>query len=346
MAHGLASKGGRDTTPADRQGLSAFGPEAAQLLVVSMWASTFIVTKAAFAEVSPLAFVFVRFALMTILAFGVLALRSRGHLPPVRRADLPRLLAAGLTGYTLYQLGFVLGLERTSPFSSSLLIAMVPFFTLLFLALRGERPPWGAWVGLVVGLAGVVIFLADKWGSPGSLLGDALSLGAALSFALYGLVNRPLVRSYPPEAYSAYGLLAGTIPLLALSAPAALAQSWGAISWRGWAGILYMVVFPVYVAYMLWNWAIARRGAAAAASFSLLVPILSGILSALLFGEQFGWAKLAGAGCVLAGLLIIRRPARSLPQAASTDGVATVIRADVVDDTKGAEHSAQHSDRQ
>jgi drug/metabolite transporter (DMT)-like permease len=71
-----------------------------------------------------------------------------------------------------------------------------------------------------------------------------------------------------------------------------------------------MVVLPVYVAYMLWNWAIARRGAAAATSFSLLVPILSGILSALLFGEEFGIVKLLGAACVLAGLVVIRYPAR------------------------------------
>jgi drug/metabolite transporter (DMT)-like permease len=295
---------------ADVGPLGAFGPEMAQFFVVSLWASTFIVTKAIFAEMSPLAFAFIRFALMTALAFGILALRRRGRFPPIRRADLLLFLAAGLTGYTLYQLGFVLGLDNTSPFSSSLLIAMVPFFTMVFLALRGERPPRHAWLGLAVGLVGVVIFLTDKLGSPGSLLGDALSLGAAVSFAIYGLVNRPLVRDYPPEAYTAYALLAGTIPLLVISTPAALTQNWGAISAWGWVGIVYMVVLPVYVAYMLWNWAIARRGAAAATSFSLLVPILSGILSALLFGEEFGIVKLLGAACVLAGLLVIRYPAK------------------------------------
>jgi drug/metabolite transporter (DMT)-like permease len=302
---------------ADVGPLGAFGPEMAQFFVVSLWASTFIVTKAVFAEMSPLAFAFIRFALMTALAFGILALRRRGRFPPIRRADLLLFLAAGLTGYTLYQLGFVLGLDNTSPFSSSLLIAMVPFFTMVFLALRGERPPRHAWLGLAVGLVGVVIFLTDKLGSPGSLLGDALSLGAAVSFAIYGLVNRPLVRDYPPEAYTAYALLAGTIPLLVISTPAALTQNWGAISAWGWVGIVYMVVLPVYVAYMLWNWAIARRGAAAATSFSLLVPILSGILSALLFGEEFGIAKLLGAACVLAGLLVIRYPAKpaKIPEA-------------------------------
>jgi drug/metabolite transporter (DMT)-like permease len=50
---------------------------------------------------------------------------------------------------------------------------------------------------------------------------------------------------------------------------------------------------------------------AAATSFSLLVPIASGSLSAWWFAEQFGPAKLLGAAVVLAGLAIIRAPARA-----------------------------------
>ncbi|MBK9713907.1 MAG: DMT family transporter [Kouleothrix sp.] len=289
--------------------VGSIGPELAQLVVVGLWASTFVVTKSAFAEISPLAFAFVRFALMTVLSFAVLAARGRSW--RIRRADLPRFALAGLMGYTLYQLGFVLGLERTSPFSSSLLIAMVPLFTMVFLALRGERTAMRGWIGLAVALVGVVIFLADQLdrGATGTLAGDALSLGAAVSFALYGVVNRPLVRAYPPETYSAYTLLAGSLPLLAIATPAALAQDWAAISAPGWLAIVYMVVLPVYVAYMIWNWAIARRGAAAATSFSLLVPIVSGSLSAWLFGESFGLVKLLGAALVLAGLITIRSPA-------------------------------------
>src|SRR5262245_31008262 len=112
------------------------GPELAQLVVVGLWASTFIVTKHAFAELTPLAFTFVRFGLMIALAFAVLAARGRSW--RIERSDLPRFALAGLMGYTLYQLGFVLGLERTSPFASSLLIATVPLFTMIILALRGE----------------------------------------------------------------------------------------------------------------------------------------------------------------------------------------------------------------
>ncbi len=290
---------------------ATFGPELAQVLVITMWASTFIVTKAVFAEISPLAFIFVRFALMTILAFGVLAARGTRAQWHIRRPDLPRFLLVGLCGYTGYQLGFVLGLDNTSPFSSSLLIAMVPFFTLVILAVNGERARIGAWLGLGIGIAGVVLFLADKSAASGSFVGDALSLGAALSFAGYGVLNRRLTRDYPPETYTAYAVLLGSIPLLALSTPAALAQPWTSISVWGWLAIIYMVIFPVYVAYMLWNWAIARRGAAAATSFTLLVPIISGTLSAIFFGEGFSPLKLLGAAGVLVGLIILRRQART-----------------------------------
>src|SRR6266511_1638457 len=147
--------------PARSGVVATIGPELAQLVVVGLWASTFVVTKAAFAEITPLAFAFVRFGLMTILSFAVLAARGRSW--RIRRADLPRFAAAGLAGYTFYQLGFVLGLERSSPFSSSLLIAMVPLFTLVILAARGERAPARGFIGLAIALIGVVIFLADQW---------------------------------------------------------------------------------------------------------------------------------------------------------------------------------------
>ncbi|MFN8590006.1 MAG: DMT family transporter [Thermomicrobiales bacterium] len=289
-----------------------FGPELAQLTVVLLWSSTFVVAKAAFAQLSPLAFIFARFLLMIVLAFTVLLLRRRGAERAVERSDWGRLLLAGLTGYTLYQLGFVLGLDRTSPFSSSLLIAMTPLFTLIILAVLGEPTSRLAWLGLVVALVGVVIFLLDKRDvATGTMVGDLLSIGAAMAFALYGVVTRPLVRKYPTETYTAWSVLAGAVPLLLVSLPAAIAQPWVALSTDVWLSIVYLAIFPVYIAYILWNWAISRRGIATASSFGLLVPIASGVLSAIFFGEAFGPAKLLGAVLVLAGLGIVRlRPVR------------------------------------
>jgi drug/metabolite transporter (DMT)-like permease len=133
-----------------------------------------------------------------------------------------------------------------------------------------------------------------------------LSIGAAIAFAVYGIVNRPLVAKYPAETYTAWSVLAGAVPLLLVSLPDALRQDWQSVSLPAWLSIVYLVIFPVYVAYILWNWAIARRGVATASTFALLVPIASGVLSTFVFGERFDPAKLIGAALVLAGLVIVR----------------------------------------
>src|ERR671916_1324 len=247
--------------------VSRFGPELAQLTVVMFWASTFVVAKAAFSEVSPLAFLFARFVIMVVLAFAVLLVLQRGAGRWVERSD----------------------------------------WGLFVLAVMGEPTPLQGWVGLGVALVGVALFLLDKRGaSAGTLLGDVLSIGAAVAFAIYGIITRPLVRKYPAETYTAWSVLAGTVPLLLVSLPDAVKQDWQTVSLSGWLSIVYLAIFPVYIAYILWNYAIARRGVAKASSFGLLVPIVAGLLSTIFVGEPFGPLKLLGAGLVLAGLVIVR----------------------------------------
>ena len=295
--------------PASSSVRNAALPELALLFTIALWASTFIVTKEAFTQFDVMAFVFVRFGLMTLMAFAILAIvRARNPRARVRpaRADLLRYLAAGLSGFTVYQLGFNLGLDRTSVFSASLLISTSPLFTILILTLIGERPPAAAWIGVAAAVAGVAIFLSDKQGGDHSTAGDLLCIMAAAAFGLYGIVNRPLVATYPATTYSAWTLLFGGLPLLLFGIPTVRDQDWSAISSRGWLGVLYMVIFPVYIAYIFWNYGIARRGAAVATSFGLLVPVIAGVLSALLYDEPFGFRKLLGAGLVLGGLLFMR----------------------------------------
>ncbi len=170
----------------------------------------------------------------------------------------------------------------------------------------GERPPAAAWIGVAVAVFGVAIFLRDKQGGEHSLSGDLLCFMAAAAFGLYSVVNRPLASRYPPATYTAWTLLFGAIPLMLAGAPAASRQDWGGLGSESWLAIVYVVIFPVYIAYMLWNFGIARRGAAIATSFGLLVPIIAGTLSAILYDESFGPTKLIGAALVLGGLLFIR----------------------------------------
>src|SRR5688500_8147905 len=111
----------------------------ALLAVAVMWASTFTLFKVAWREIDPVAFTALRFGVMVLCSIAVLML-AKSRVRPAR-ADVPLLIASGLTGYFLYQMGFVLGLDRTSALASAILISTHPLFSVMALwALRREKP--------------------------------------------------------------------------------------------------------------------------------------------------------------------------------------------------------------
>lgn len=297
-----------------RRPAGGFLPDLAAISVIIVWASTFSLTKNAYEEIQPLAFGFVRFIVITLIAFAVLAIHAhRNHQPSwwrIRREDLPLFVLTGLCGYTFYQLGFLLGLEHTSPFSGSLMISLQPIVTLGIVTLLGERQPLLVWLGVFISLAGVIMFLANGEGGNSQLVGNLISFGGGASFALYQVFNRRLVREYSSATYSAYSTLFGAIPLLLIASPQAMGQDWGAVSLQTWLTLLYMCVFPVYLAYIVWAWVISQRGVAIS-GLTLLVPVMTGAMAVLFFNdESFGPLKVVGGALALVGMVVMQRANR------------------------------------
>jgi O-acetylserine/cysteine efflux transporter len=58
--------------------------------------------------------------------------------------------------------------------------------------------------------------------------------------------------------------------------------------------------------YLVWNWAIARRGPAYVSMYSYAVPVLVGITSFIIFGDSLSSGQIAGAAVALVGMLLAR----------------------------------------
>jgi drug/metabolite transporter (DMT)-like permease len=304
-----------------------YGADLAALLVVTIWGINFVFTKSALDEFDPLAFTALRFLGMLALGWGILLWRrwSTSADQRVARADLPRIALAGVLGYTLYITMSIIGQSYTTAFSSALLIATAPLFTALLLwGLRAERIGPGHLLGMLISLAGVVVFLAEKLqsGLTGAGIGDLISLASAFFFAAYTVTNKPLLTRYPAPVITAYTMSIGTIPVILLALPAVFAQEWGAVSPAGWVTLGWSIVFPVYFAWTVWSWASARIGVARTAVFMYLVPIIGGLTSWLLLAEDFGPQKVLGALLTLAGLVLARRLSSQKPAAPPRVAVA------------------------
>jgi drug/metabolite transporter (DMT)-like permease len=286
--------------------------------VVLMWASTFTLFKVAWRDVDPVAFTAVRFAAMFGFSVAVLVI-SRDRIRP-RRSDLPALAASGLTGYFLYQMGFVLGLDRTTALASAILISTHPIFSVIFMWLaRRERPTRPEAAGVLVAFLGVAVFLRAWDAFAAARLGDLLSLGAAAAFGAYGVINQPLTARYPSRELMSYGLALGGLLITLVGIPAMAEQDWGAVGLSAWAILAYAIVGPVYLAYALWNWAIRHRGIPRTVVYGFLVPVLGGAIAVLALDERVGPEQVVGGLLVVAGLLVTRlsRGAPARPKAAA-----------------------------
>ncbi len=275
--------------------------------VVVLWSLNFVLLKAVLPRFHPLALAAVRFVLVAALFEALL--RVRGVRARVAPEDRVRFLVSAVLGYTLYQGLFVLGLDRTTAFSTALMINTGPLWAAVILSVAGiERVTGRQWLGVVLALAGLGVYLGPGlWTHGAGGWGNLLSLGAAVSWTLYGIVNRPLLRRYGAFHLTTRTFQVGAACFLPFTVPAVAGQSWAGVGVAGWAAVGYSVVFPIVVAVSLWNWAIGQRGVGRTVVYQYLVPVASGVLSWLLLAETFGPWKLAGGALVLVGVALSRR---------------------------------------
>src|SRR5262249_8019945 len=149
----------------DPKGWPAIRADVLAVSAVVNWGLSYGLTKLAFAEWRPLPFTGTRFLAMATIAGAVLA--RQGRVLVIRCPDRERVAPARLSGFMLSQLGFALGLERTSAFSSALLLTTIPLFSLLFLRLAGLEPVRpGQWAGVALAACGIALFVAATPGGP------------------------------------------------------------------------------------------------------------------------------------------------------------------------------------
>lgn len=280
---------------------------AAGVALMIVWGVNFVVTKVVLAGMGVAPFLFLRFLLMPLLGFALLAAVYRRHLAKSfpRREDLPRFVAAGLVGHTAH-VGLVMwGMDLSTPFSSSLVLTSSPLFTLLILTLLGaERLQARQIAGTLLAFAGIVVFLSDKFvaGLAAAGLGDLMLLAAASLFSLYTVIAKPLVTRYGPLNLMCWSLAFGAPPMLLLTlsafVDAPLAQLGGGV----WFATFWAIAVSSFVGWLAWAWINSVRGLAKSAPLQYLMPPIAGLVAWLTVGETFTWLKLAGAALALTGI--------------------------------------------
>jgi drug/metabolite transporter (DMT)-like permease len=274
-----------------------------------MWAVLPLGLEITLRAMDPNTIIWYRFLVSALLLGGVLA--YRGTLPPL--ASLPRnvwaLLAVATAFLAINYLCFLLGLQHTSPANSQVLIQLAPVLLAMGgLWVFGERFTLLQWLGFAMLIAGLGTFVRDQSGLAGAALGEyrlgtLLMLLAAVTWAIYGLAQKQLLRWLPSQGVMLC-IYAGCVALfLPLSTPRQLFGMGRAELW-----MLLFCSLNTVAAYGTFAEALAHWEASRVAAVLALTPVMTIASTAAahaLWPSFVEPSRMSGVGVAGVGLVVV-----------------------------------------
>jgi drug/metabolite transporter (DMT)-like permease len=286
------------------------------LVLVVIWGCNFPLQKFVFNSISPNGVLLVRYGvLMPLCSVALLLLVFGRRWPALTRADAFILFKLGFIGH-LVHVGLVThGMNLSTPFSSSLMIACGPIFTLLLLRFMvGESLQRGPLFGVFVAFVGILVFMSEKLflGRWSASAGDLLLLLAASI--------RPLIERLGNVPTMAYTTLLSCPPIVLVAALGGGWQgAWSNVPTMAWLSLAYGVIISAFMGWVIWGWVNQVRGVARSAPLSYLMAPVAGLVSWLSGGEVFSSIKIGGAMLALAGVAFAQFAAHD-PRVEGTTG--------------------------
>jgi len=272
------------------------------VLATLFWSGNFVVGQAAVASMTPMDLTFWRW---TLAALPLLALAHFVEKPDwravLRRWPVLLLLSVlGMSGYTLLLYG---ALGYTSAMNASLITAANPaLIVVMAIVLLGEKTTHLGWLGIGLGLLGVLLVLTrgelQRVFSLSVNTGELMMIGAIVVWGSYTIIARRL--DIPAIAATAVQVAIATVTL----APFALALHvrFPETPAEGWS-LAYIAVFPSLGAYLFWNLALKSTPPGTAGNYLNLMVVFTALITVAL-GTPLTLVQVVGGAMVVAGVLL------------------------------------------
>lgn len=286
-------------------------------IIYLVWGSSYLATKIMVTDEPPLVAAGLRF---TTAGFLLLVFAWWRSGPPViTRIELWHVLAMGFLSVLFSNACHVIAMQHVQSNTAALLNA-TPSLWIAWLGTFGQRRSHlsgAARVGLLVGLAGVMLVLAPKGGFHLAGLGwHLLILLGCLSWSLGTIYYRNASAANPPMMFAALQMLAGGLGLLAA---AWVTEGSLAIHWtpRGFLAFTWLTLMSACVAYTAYAWLTMHTTPVVVGSYGYVNPAVAALLGWLLLNETLSWMQITGMLVILLGIALVTGYLRPLPRMAS-----------------------------
>ncbi|QNI32359.1 EamA family transporter [Alloacidobacterium dinghuense] len=277
--------------------------------VYFFWGSTYTAIKVGVQYLHPLVLGGVRFLIAGTLMLAFCRLRGIHIWLPWRQ--LGWLAVVGLLLLGGGNIGLVFSERYIASGLAALLVAVMPLYVAILSMLlpRGERLQARGWLGLALGLVGLIALLApglhqQGQGQNGQVLGSVIVLSAAFLWAVGSILSRELKLPVNPMVAAGWQMLAaGT----ASSVAAFVVSGWHQAHWtRSAAGAVgYLVTFGSLVGYTAFVWLLDHVPVPKVATYAYVNPVVAVILGGIFLGERMVSTEYAGMIAIVIAVALV-----------------------------------------
>lgn len=280
-------------------------------LVYLSWGTTYLAIKEGVRTLPPALFGGTRIALAGLILLGFLVWRGE----PLRLSRGEWLWSA-VGGMIMFIGGnglIAYGQKTVESGVASILVATTPLWVALLERFwpGADRLTTRGWLGLLAGLAGVMVLLLPRLGDPAALLGDVgplLVMGSAFSWALGSLLLRYRKREGSHLTSAAFQMVLGGAGLTLVGLLAGEVQQLTPASFTPAAVYSYfhLLIVGSLIGFVSYIWLLEHVSATLAGTYAYVNPLIAILIGWLLGGEAVTVWIAGGMVIILAGVFLVR----------------------------------------
>ena len=259
--------------------------------------------------IKPFGLNFIRILLTTVLFWFIYLFKKNKTL--INRKDIGRLILCALTGIVINQLLFIKGLSLTYSIHASLLMLTTPLLIVLIAAiLLKERVTFNKLLGLTLGVSGAAVLIANRQNSGGGsnvLLGDTLVLLNAISYSVYFIIVKPLMKKYEPITVTRLLFTIGLFIAFPFCWEEFSVTAWSTYSCTEYLVLGLIVIGGTFFAYLFNVYGIKHLGPAISGSYIYSQPIFATIIAIVFLGETLEWYKIISGVLIFSGVYLANK---------------------------------------
>jgi drug/metabolite transporter (DMT)-like permease len=283
------------------------------MFAVISWGVSFIATKIALAELTPVTIIIMRMILAVVLLF-IIAKTTKRDFSIEWKKHRGILLLAMIAVFHLWIQ--VTGLKYTTASNTGWIIGITPVFMALlgYLFFR-EKLRIINIAGIAVAFFGLLLLISKGDFSKIDLIsnkGDVMVLASAFTWSVYSLVNKKITFSYPPLMTIFYLFLTMMVILIPFNISHEAVYSVLNLSGRGWFSVLFLGLICSGVSYVFWAQALKEMNSARAGSFLYFEPFITIFTAWLILNEQITFVIVLSGVIITTGVILVNKKFRSL----------------------------------